>query len=262
MSSTAGSLLGAPRERLGPWLLVALALHAAGAGVLLLLASLELGLKRPLIDPQDTIEVSLVAMPKSKRLPDKASRAAAPPPTPEAPPTAAPPPPKVSDLALKTDKPEPVKPTETPQDAKRKVDALMDELRRERLLDDLDAPKGSVDRDATSPDGDEDAPPTTVTGAMRGDPAYARWVGQVSRLFKDQFRPLPLLQGKGLVAKVLVRVDPEGRVTDRRVHSASGNPAWDRAALAATEAVATVPLPPESVRDGGPTELIVIFEDP
>lgn len=255
MSSGPPSLLTPPREPLGPWVLAALAGHVVAGSLLVVLPWLAPADDRaPLIDPDDVMEVAMVAMPKSRdALPTRATRAPAPrpatpapPPPPEAP--ATPPPPRSSDLVVHDDK-APPPPKAVPDDNQRKLDALAKELEMERLMAELSAPSGSVDRDASSPDGVEGAPATAMSGAPIGDPEYARYVATLRAIFMEEFRPLPTLKGKGLSCVVLVKVDSEGRVTSTKVSTSSGNDAWDRASLAAAEAVRALPLPPERFRE-------------
>lgn len=247
------SVLYARDEPLGPWMLAALLGHVgavAGMVVLQLLSFLWWVPNEPLFDPDDVIEVAMVALPKSQALPTRATRQAAPK-APESeqvqPPE--PPPPRQSDLAVHQDVPDPKAPA-VPDNSTRKLDELREQLRMEKLLDDLeDADVGAVDRDASSPDGVEGAKPTSVVGASTGDPETARYIAQLSELFMSHFRPLPMLKGQGLIVTVLVKVDQQGRITEHRVEKSSGNPSWDRAAIAAIEEVGTVPRPPEKYRD-------------
>lgn len=265
MSSAPPSLLDAPRPRIGVWLVPSVLGHAFLVGALVGLQGLSWSEARePLIDPNDTIQVALVPMPKSKTaLPTRAERTAAPPPPPpppEAPvppsPTPAPPPPPAPTPAVAT----PPSPTPPPPDTKQ-MDALMNELKMADLLNDLDAPVGENNEAATSPEGIDGAPASSSSASPIGNPEYARYVNKVKTLFKEHFRPLPALNGQGLKATVLVKVGPGGDVTDRSISKTSGNLSWDRSALAATEAVSRIPLPPEQFRDGRPNEYRIVFED-
>ncbi|MCB9665636.1 MAG: TonB family protein [Alphaproteobacteria bacterium] len=254
------SLLDVPREHLTPWIVVAVGLHVTGALTLWALAQLDLQPRRPLIAPEETIEVALVSLPKSA-LPQKASRR----PVPQAPPRdqapAVEPPPRQSDLAVPSKEPDPA--PKTPPADPRKMQQYLDELdKMDELLEELDAPEGKVDRDAASPEGIEGAPALGTTGAMSSDPELAAYVARISRIFLENFRPIPAVKGKGYSARVLVQVDREGRVVDRRIQASSGNEFWDRAALSATEAVVSLPLPPERFRDGRADDFVIRFEDP
>lgn len=268
MSTQPPSVLAPGSERLVPWFIPAALGHAGLVVLLLAIQGLDLADRAPLIDPQDAIEVAMVSLPKSPtNVPERASVAPkppapqveeAPPPPVEPPPKVeTPPPPKVSDLAHQTEEAEPTPP---PVDDKR-LDDLMNDLEREMLLDDMDAAPGKRDRSASSPDGSADAPATASTAGTMSDPEYARYVRQVQALFQEHFRPLPTLKGQGLSSTVRVEVDTGGRITARAVSKGSGNPAWDRAALAATEAVASIPLPPERFRDDRQDVYDIRFEE-
>lgn len=246
------SVLSARDGRLGPWFAAAAAGHVGAVLGLWVLQGLTAwwAPDDPFLTPEEVIEVSMVEMPKSTAMPTRATRQAAPqaqPQPPEPVKSNEPPPPRQSDLVVQQPTPEPV--PVAPPDHSRKLDALREELRMDQLLDDLDdADPGAVDRDATSPDGTEGAKPTKVVGSQSGDPEAARYIAELSKLFLSHFRPLPMLKGQGLRVTVLVKVDAQGKILEHRVEKSSGNPSWDRAALAAVEEVGTVPRPPEKYR--------------
>lgn len=264
MTVTSASLapLTAPPDRLAPFVVIAAVGHVGVAVVLMVVTTVWASDPAPLIRPEDAMEVSIVSLPKSpSALPERAQRQAAPqapvPPTPEPAPEA---PARQSDLAVPSPEPQPV-PKAVPPDSKRKLAELNKQLEMDRLLAELDADDGPVDRDASSPDGTVGAPATSLDGAAASDPVYAAYIAKVSKLFLEGFRPLPALKGTGLKTTVLVSVDVQGRVTARDIERSSGNPAWDRAALAAAELVTTLPLPPEKYRDGRADEYRIHFED-
>lgn len=197
---------------------------------------------------QDALEVSVVALPKSKtNVPDKATRAAvqagndAPTPAPE-------PPPVESDLAFEQPKPVP-KPGPTDAD-RRKRDEQMRQLERERLMEDLMAADGAADRDATDPNSDSEVGiNVNGRGASKADPEYVAWVAKVQKLMMTNFHPLSAITSKnpGLRARVLLTVDPtSGRILSREVQNSSGIPAFDAAATRAVDQVGTIPLPPDA----------------
>lgn len=211
----------------------------------------------PLIDPSQTVEVSMMVLPKSDDpLPDRAQRSPAPKPEPAPPPepepTPEPPPPepvKVSDLVVPEPKPQPkAKPKpKTPQERARELIARKDAQRK--MLDDLwDAPTGTVDRDATDPNSENDFTLRTLQAGAAGDPEFARYKARVQALFMKHFAPLPsLVSAKpNLECTVEIRVDASsGAVRKSTVVKGSGIPAYDSAALRAAQQVPTIPLPPE-----------------
>ncbi len=258
MSAAPPSLLTGSSERLGPFLGLALVGHVVGAAVLITLQIWgSHAAPRLMVDPSTVLTVELLsvspkgAVSRAQRAP---KAAAAPLSTAEAPP-----PVRTSDLTIPSDVPDPG--AKVPTEDKQRLDALMKELQLERLMDDLGAPEGAVDRDAASPDGVEGVT-NSMSGSNTGDPEYARYIASVSKLFVAQFRPLPALLGQGLVTVVLVEVDTQGRVQSSNVSKESGNPSWDRAALQAATDVPAIPLPPERFRDSKPDRYLIRFEDP
>lgn len=245
--NSAPSALEAERQPLWLPFAVSFAGHV-GVIVVSLAASALVGTcsqREPII--QDALEVSVVALPKSKtNVPDKATRAAvksgndAPPkPVPE-------PPPVESDLPFEQPKPVP-KPGPTDAE-KRKRDEQMRQLERERLMEDLMAADGAADRDATDPNSDSDIGiNVNGKGSSKADPEYVAWVAKVQKLMMANFHPLSAITSKnpGLRARVLLQVDPtSGRIVGREVQNSSGIPAFDAAATRAVDQVGTIPLPP------------------
>lgn len=197
---------------------------------------------------QESIEVSMVALPKSKlNVPDRAARVKRATGT-DAAPQPEPPPVKQSDLA-KFEKTPPPKPGNTAADRARQE--LLEQLMREEMLADLDAPEGTVDRNATDPNGAEDLGLAVIGAGAKGDPEYARWVAQVQQLLMKHFRPLAAVtQGRtDLKCMVTLEVDPAtGQILSWEVSQPSGVTAFDSAAERAVQEVATLPLPPEKYR--------------
>jgi hypothetical protein len=191
----------------------------------------------------DAIEVSMVSLPKSKLdVPDRAQRVKRA--TGEVP-SPVPPPIKQSDLKFETDKPKPD--AGNADEAARQQ--LMEEMERERLLEDMMAAEGAVDRDATDPDGEENAARLAGIGAgAKGDPEFQRWVGQVQQILMAQFKPLGAASQDRPDLKCLVdiKMDPTtGEITSYEVSGPSGVFSFDQAAERAVQAVPSLPLPPE-----------------
>jgi TonB family protein len=258
----ASSLLSGSDDRLGPYVGLALVAHLGVLGAIVAVQILfpEQPPSKPLIDVSMTVE-AYDAVPKSDRLPERATRAAAPrAPTPEPMPTPTPEPVPVQQSEMKfQDKEKKPDPKQVgTDDPNRRV---ADTQRMKDLLADLDADPGPTDRNASSPDGTRGA--TGLEKLGRGDPEFARYKDQVSRIFRDEFRPLPALAGRGLKTVVLVRVDADWNVTERKLKTSSGNAIWDRTAMAAAEAVTKLPPAPEKYREAFLTHgYEPTFEDP
>lgn len=196
---------------------------------------------------RDALEVSVIALPKSKtNVPDKATRAArtqgAPDPAPPKPP-----PVKESDLAVAQPKP---KPGTSDAEARRRREEALREMERQQLMEDLMAADGPVDRDATDPNSTSDVGiNVNGKGTTKADPEYVAWVSKVQKLMMANFHPLSAITSKnpGIKTRVVLQVDPAtGRINSRTVQTSSGVPAYDAAATRAVDDVGTIPLPPEA----------------
>jgi hypothetical protein len=196
---------------------------------------------------RDALEVSVIALPKSKtNVPDKATRAAVKQGTPD--PSPKPPEPapiRESDLAVP--KPEPKPGTD---EAARRRDEALRQMERERLMEDLAAADGPVDRDATDPNSTSDVGlNVNGRGTTKADPEYVAWVAKVQKLMMASFHPLSAITSKnpGIKTRVILQVDPtSGRIQSRKVQTSSGVPAYDAAATRAVDDVGTIPLPPDA----------------
>jgi TonB family protein len=226
-----------------------------GCSVLIHLTMLGIGAASPLFvliaalfpscrdePPMETIEVSMVSLPKSdKSVPDRAARVRA-----EAGTVAdTPPPVKESDLVVHQDVPDP-DPGNTEEDRRK---ALLEEIERRRLLAELEnAPDGPRDRDPSDPNGTAKSLEDAVLGAQaQGDPEFARWMKQVQDLLQSKFHPLGTASGIDCV--VTIRMDvTSGAVDSYEVTRGSGALAFDSAAERAVADTPKLPLPPEKFR--------------
>jgi outer membrane biosynthesis protein TonB len=223
-----------------------------GVGLIILIMNILSGYifsHTPLIDPQNTMEVSMVVLPRSShKMPDRAARA----PVPQAEPTPTPEPiaPKpTATLALPDQKPTPKQGRKT---TSKQRDNLMTRIQRQILLDDLTAPEGPKDRNATDPNSDSLERIHGIGRSGPVDPEYARYVSQIQQLFMRHFQPLAALSinNPDLRCTVAVFVDPQtGSITNYHIQTSSQIPAFDAAAERAVEEVGTVPLPPEKYLD-------------
>ncbi len=206
------------------------------------------GPRKPIIDPQDSIEVAMVSLPKSKsNMPDRATRAPEVAGTPTPTPAPAPDVKHTSDLAIKTEKAK----VQKGQDTKRLEEQqkkLLEDLEREAAMD---AAMGQLNQSATDPDSEvEDGAASGAIGTPT-DPEYARYITQVQVLFDDQFNPLQSIKNANPDIKTVIHVSVEpgtGRIVRYDVTKPSGNESWDAAARRAVEAITTIPLPPEKYR--------------
>lgn len=244
--STPQSALNADSQTLIPGVGCSIFLHGAvGLGWLFFsVVMAQCGPSRPIIDPDKTMEVSMVVLKKTqKAVPDRAQRAPVPQgeATPE--PAEVPPPPRESDLVFEKEK------AKTNKGQKTDRDAALEELKRQQMLQELmNAPEGTTDRDATDPNSDSDISINAAGAGNRGDPEFAAYIAKVQAIFQQHFKPLgAITQGNpDLVTTMFIQVDPAtGRITDSEVQKSSGIPAYDAAAERAVAEVTTIPLPPE-----------------
>ena len=216
------------------------------AGVTMLLTFC--GPRKPIIDPQDTIEVAMVSLPKSKSsMPDRATRAPeiAGTPTPE--PAPAPDVKHTSDMVVKKEKAK----KNPGQDAKRlekEQQRLLEQLEQQAAMD---AALGAINQSATDPNSQtEDGAASGAIGTP-SDPEYARYVTELADYFNQSFHPLEQIKenNPGIHSIVHVSVDSSGRIIRSDLVKPSGVTAWDQAALRAVDSITTIPLPPEKYRD-------------
>ncbi|MCB9743302.1 MAG: cell envelope integrity protein TolA [Alphaproteobacteria bacterium] len=193
----------------------------------------------PLINPDEVMEVSLLAMPKqTTAMPQKASRTPDPvtgsaEPTPEAPP------PTDSELVQHT--PEAPKEKGDPEaDRKKQRDELMEKMRREQARKDALAALGSQDRAQTDPDGIEGA--TGTSSGTVGDPKLAAYLERVKQVILPNWSFLK--KDKGLTVVIAVTINRSGDILEWRVRTSSGDPSFDNTAKMAVSKTGQVPAPP------------------
>lgn len=231
--------------RPGVALPASLGLHGGVFGAILL-SQLMRGAPEPLINPDEVMEVSLMAMPKqTTNMVQKATRTADP--LEGSPDATEPLPPSDAELALHTpDAPE------NQGDKSKARDELMEQIRRDQARKDALAALGDADRARTDPDGVEGAE-GSATGLV-SDPKLAAYVEKVRQAILKNFNPI---QTEKLVVIVNVTIDAEGRILEYAVRKTSGNPSCDALALRTVMKTETLPPPPpEYMR--GPTETLPI----
>jgi hypothetical protein len=246
--SSLRAILRSDRASLVPATMGSVAVHAVGLSTLVWLTFLSgvfgalfpfCGDHEPIV--QESIEVSMVALPKSDRnVPDRLARAARA--TGSEAPMNEPPPARSSDVVLRV----PDAPTQSGNTEQALREQMLMELERTKLLDALvDAPEGRVDRNRTDPHGQEDLDLAVLVAGAPGDPAFVRWQEEVRRVLMPHFRPLT--HGRtDLACVVSIEMEQEtGRIVSWDVVSASGDASFDAAAERAVQDAATLPLPPE-----------------
>lgn len=222
------------------------ALFAHGFVVLAVwIASYFGGPSEPLFKPEDVMVVSMSGPPKSdSRMVQKAERA------PDAlrgaaKPTTDIPPPNPSDMAFKT--PE-AQVNKGQQDAA--MQKIMDDLRREKLLKDLSAPLGTVDRAASDPAGSGDG--STATSGVN-DPETAKWIKKMEEKVAPNWHPLisTCQANPKLTVFVIVPMLPDGSIDgDLVIETSSGNSSLDQSALRAVQQTTNLPPPPAKFTSG------------
>jgi TonB C terminal len=236
----------APRESLGRFLSLSMGFHAALVGLMLMATYLAGHWGPPRYVPHESIEVSMVALPKSRlNVPDRATRVKR---ASGQRPSEEPPPVQRSDLAFRQDRPDPES-GNTDQSTRQEV---LNELERERLLQELlNAPEGPQDRDATDPNGVEDLDVAVAGAGSRADPDFMRWYAQVQSLLMGRFKPIgAITQGRDdLSCIVNVILDAEtGEIESYEITQESGALAFDKTAERVVAELSSLPLPPERYR--------------
>lgn len=210
---------------------------------------------RPLIDPADVIEVSMVALPKPQsRVPQK--EMARPAPAPQA--RVQPVPQAVAAPGLAPVEPLPpdAEPPDDSEDRQARRDALMRDMKRAALLDDMRSrPEGPADQTATSTAGDGSTQGTADRAV--GDVERARYGEDVRRAFYQGFNPLQ--DDPGLSAVMWVWIDASGKVLRHELHRSSDNGSFDAAVERALREVRQVPPPPSGLVSGGSLRLDLVF---
>lgn len=241
--------------RPGAALPMSVGLHVVVAAALLLGGKLS-GPPKPLIDPDEVLEVSLMPMPKqTTRQPQKASR------TPDpvqgaVEPTVTPPTPP-SDATLAINDPKAPKPEGDPKAREKELEKIKDQLRRDEARRDAMAALGSEDRLATSEDGVEGA---TGSSTGVGDPKKAMYGEKVKQAILPNFSTIST--NSKLKVHVLVTIDGAGNVKGFEVKKTSGDPSFDAAALRAVSKTPQVPQPSAEVLGGNPPWVLNLVFSP
>jgi len=249
---TTKSVLVPDRQSLAFPVLFALVAHVGLAAGIIAASNWSLRTRKPVLDPSEVMEVSMIVLPRTDRSMVQAARRA---PvqrgdTMDAPRTPSQPDPvKTSDLTVASPTAEQ---TRGRPDRSAERNARMRQMMMQQLLEGLeDAPEGDADVQAADPNSTSDVGYNTGGRGSAGDPEMARYYTEVRKLFFDNFNPLPAIAmtNPDISCTVHVEVDPAtGRVLSSSVTVPSGNASWDGAAQRAVAAVTTIPLPPEKYR--------------
>ena len=245
--SVARSTLNPESQPLTKPVFAAIGLHLAFAALFLIAGLLERLRPPPLPLANQSMEVSMLVMKHSNRMPTRATQVRVNRgDTPKKVEVAQPVPVRQSDLAFNS--PE-AKKTQGQPDRSADRARAMRELEMAAALSDFE--EADTPRDATSPEHTGDETIDLGGAGMRIDPELARYIAQLQRLFNQHFHPLPgITAGRpDLRTRVRLTLDESGKITAYDVAQKSGNVSYDRSAESAVQAVPRVPLPPEKYRN-------------
>jgi len=243
---------------LAGWCAIAFALHAFIALSIYCSGFLLQSDNRPLIDPDDAMEVAMVVLPKSPtEMVHRATKA----PVPQgdrvnAPPPDTPPPLHSSDLEFNTPDAQDKQGSESRQAERERL------IKMAKLLEEIDAPSGPVDQMQSDPNSTSDESINAGAAGLTADPELARYVAKIRALFKQHFNPLPTIAAANPNIECTIHVGfdmASGKITSIRVAHNSGNPSYDGAATRAIEAVPVVPLPPDRFRKHFSNGYLMVF---
>ena len=197
--------------------------------------------QRPLINPDNVMEVSMVVLPKStskmvqwntKRLVSHGQKQAN---------QKAPTPPRTSDLVHQTPD------AQTNQGSPDRSDEMKRLVDMATVLSDL-GPEADQDSTQSDPDSTSNEHVNLGSTGVPADPELARYIQKIRVLYHKNFNPLPTIVAANPKIECMVHVQFEmntGRVTTVKMQRSSGNASYDGSAIRAVESVSTVPLPPD-----------------
>jgi TonB family protein len=230
-ASAPTSLLAAPPQPLGRFLVPSVLVHAVLLGLVLGYGALT---ARPMLDvDQEPIRATLVRLgtPRDEKLLPRIEELP-PPPKEQAPPPA--PAPAVV----------PSPPT-APEPAKTKAPGEKTGDERQKLLGAFD--KMSKAKRPPQTSGALDGDPSGDSAEAEGERYYGQLSAQVKR-FYDVSETIPDQDRVHLVAQVALFIDPTGQLARFRLAKSSGNDLFDSAVLAAVKRAAPFAPPPDHLR--------------
>lgn len=198
--------------------------------------------------PEEVTWIAAAPPKKKAGLPQTASRRPDPPKG-ESRPQPEPTPKKPAEMALPDteapkpqgeDKPEPPDPQPEKSNAARRAD----------LLNNLNAPLGAEDREATDPDGVEGS--VAMVGQPGGisDPELVAWNEQLKKAIRANWvLPPGGDKWRSAVVTLEVTIDKSGNIKSPKVVSKSGDAAFDKSATLAIHKTRRVPPPPTAWAD-------------
>jgi colicin import membrane protein len=195
----------------------------------------------PMFDPDQVMEVSLMAMPKqTTAMVQKASRA--PDPVQGSPSESSPTVRTDSDLSLHEEDARPEEGNQ-PDAPKKSREEIMRDLKKRQAMNNANATAGSQDRLETSAEGVEGG-----TGSGTGcadNPELCQYLEQVRAHVNRSFKPLQ--SDSSLQTAMVVTVDTRGEILASKVGKSSGNASFDNAAARALRVAGALPVPPSAV---------------
>jgi TonB family protein len=221
LEASTHSLLAAPPQPLGRFLLPSLAVHALILGLVLGYGALT---ARPMFDlDQKPIQAKLVRLgtPRDEKLLPRIEELPPPPKVPTPTPAVVPTPPV------------PPVPVKEKADERQKLLGAFDKLSKAKKPPEA---AGALDGD---PSGD--------SAQAEGERYYAQLTTQVRR-FYDVSQTIPEQERIRLSAKVALFIDPSGQLARYRLLESSGNDLFDGAVLAAVKRAAPFAPPPTHLR--------------
>ena len=246
------------------WEIVAsLWMHVCLGAALMLGEQCSVAPEEPLFNPQDVMRVSMSPMPyaeiaqKASRAPEASAGVQEPPPEP------APPQTNSSEMVLNTpeDTPDPVEkpPEPDPEPPKEQQgekkepsrEDLLNQAARERLLENLSAPEGAVDRSAAGPTGTADGVAASAISLSDAPPAVQEYMQTCMDVLHSKWSPLPSLVSASphLLTTIRIPISRNGRFGEHRIVVKSGDNSFDRSANMAVLKTQKCPPFPAEITD-------------
>ncbi len=248
------------------WEIIAsLWLHVSLGAMLILGDRCSMGSEEPLFNPQDVMRVSMAPMPyapivqKASRAPEQAK---APQTTPT--PKTTPAPTTASDMVLRTEKdepdpvdrppekdPTPPEPTEAREESEQATESS-NQSARDRLLENLNAPEGAVDRSAAGPTGSENGVAASAVSLSDAPPAVQAYMQSCMDILHSKWSPLPSLVSANpqLLTTIRIPITKDGRFGAHKIVVKSGDTSFDRSAdMAVLKTQRCGPFPAELTDD-------------
>lgn len=136
-------------------------------------------------------------------------------------------------------------PSEQAIDLKKKQSSALERLKALQAIESL---KQSEAAKASRPiKGNVLSAGSAIQGLARGE--YNAYISQIDSHIKSNWILPEWMQSAGLRARILVKFDERGLVTDRKLVLSSGQAAYDEAAMEAVVRSSPFPAPPEKFRE-------------